>query len=594
MAEIVAAAAAAATGGSGESSLPGAADRHALWATTAADELAARSIFAPPPPPHHLPALLVPRIVHHIWLGSPLPPRLRRLVDTWRAHHPTWAHTLWTDAEVARLPPLANASAYEAARNYGGRADVLRLEILAAVGGVYVDVDTQCVGALECALGGTTFAVGVSHTRVFELNNAVLAATAAHPLTLGLIAAVHRGAAAAVARDGSDDTASPMHTIASTGPGLVTSRLVAFMRTAVAATRHVEGGGAAGDVTGGGDGAAVAGCSASTTAAVQERLVACGVDWCDGAVGGSCGAGGDGVRAADAAFVARLGASCGAIAAIARESVAAASDAAAVSVSAAGIAELPPSTYDVVVGDAGFLEAVHTLDSGVAVVPGSLDLASADLELSSRTDRAVVLRNKMALTQLEFDYVLIDCPPSLGLLTLNALAVAGEVLILVSAKADIEQITESIHANVGGVRISVSAVTRDAAHVGAAHSQCRDALTITGRLKDTRSTVRFDELGYLYALYRAGADSLAGNPYVRGLRKLAGEQQADLFNTLEAYLDAGANGVKTAEILCIHRSTLNYRLERIHEINTWDLGDPLLRTNVQIALKLLRLFEIKE
>ncbi len=171
---------------------------------------------------------------------------------------------------------------------------------------------------------------------------------------------------------------------------------------------------------------------------------------------------------------------------------------------------------------------------------------------------------------------------------------AGEVLILVSAKADIEQITESIHANVGGVRISVSAVTRDAAHVGAAHSQCRDALTITGRLKDTRSTVRFDELGYLYALYRAGADSLAGNPYVRGLRKLAGEQQADLFNTLEAYLDAGANGVKTAEILCIHRSTLNYRLERIHEINTWDLGDPLLRTNVQIALKLLRLFEIKE
>ena len=104
--------------------------------------------------------------------------------------------------------------------------------------------------------------------------------------------------------------------------------------------------------------------------------------------------------------------------------------------------------------------------------------------------------------------------------------------------------------------------------------------------------VRFDDLGYLYALYRAGKESLLGNPFVTGLRKLAGEGQADLFNTLEAYLDAGGNGVKTAEILCIHRSTLNYRLERIHEISAWDLSDPGLRTNLQIALKLLRLFEV--
>jgi purine catabolism regulator len=169
---------------------------------------------------------------------------------------------------------------------------------------------------------------------------------------------------------------------------------------------------------------------------------------------------------------------------------------------------------------------------------------------------------------------------------------AGEVLVLLSAKADIKQIAGSIDEGIGDVRIGVSGVHRGADRVGAAHQQCRDALTITRRLGNSERIVRFDDLGYLYALYRAGKESLLGNPFVTGLRKLAGEGQADLFNTLEAYLDAGGNGVKTAEILCIHRSTLNYRLERIHEISAWDLSDPGLRTNLQIALKLLRLFEV--
>jgi purine catabolism regulator len=168
---------------------------------------------------------------------------------------------------------------------------------------------------------------------------------------------------------------------------------------------------------------------------------------------------------------------------------------------------------------------------------------------------------------------------------------AGEVLILTGAKSDLTQMTDAVHEALSDVRIGISGVNRGADHVGMAHQQCRDALTITRRLNRAARTVRFDDLGYLYALYRSGADTLTSSPYVPGLRKLAGEAQADLFNTLEAYLDAGGNGVKTAETLCIHRSTLNYRLERIHEINAWDLSDPALRTNLQIALKLLRLFE---
>jgi DNA-binding PucR family transcriptional regulator len=76
------------------------------------------------------------------------------------------------------------------------------------------------------------------------------------------------------------------------------------------------------------------------------------------------------------------------------------------------------------------------------------------------------------------------------------------------------------------------------------------------------------------------------------LRKLLEEKQADLFRTLEAYLDNGGNGVGTAEALHIHRSTLNYRLQRIIQVCGVNLQDSLVRTNLQIALKLMRLFEV--
>jgi DNA-binding PucR family transcriptional regulator len=103
--------------------------------------------------------------------------------------------------------------------------------------------------------------------------------------------------------------------------------------------------------------------------------------------------------------------------------------------------------------------------------------------------------------------------------------------------------------------------------------------------------VYFDNLGFLHALYHAGPKALEGNPHIPLLRELVKENQADLFNTLETYLDAGGNGVSTAELLHIHRSTLNYRLERIKDICKVDLSDPSVRMNLQVALKLLRLFE---
>jgi chromosome partitioning protein len=87
------------------------------------------------------------------------------------------------------------------------------------------------------------------------------------------------------------------------------------------------------------------------------------------------------------------------------------------------------SLYDVLIEDRSFLEAVHKVDANIALVPSSIDLAGAEIELVSVPGRETLLKRKLEVAQQEFDFVLLDCPPSLGLLTINALSVATEVLI---------------------------------------------------------------------------------------------------------------------------------------------------------------------
>ena len=140
-------------------------------------------------------------------------------------------------------------------------------------------------------------------------------------------------------------------------------------------------------------------------------------------------------------------------------------------------------------------------------------------------------------------------------------------------------------------RIGISTMLSGAEAVGAAHQQCNEALEIAHRLKSAHVIQHFSALGYIHTLFHAGRGSLDRNSYVPILRKLLDERQADLFNTLETYLDAGGNSVQTAESLHIHRSTLNYRLARIKEICGVDLSSPGTRINLQIAQKLMRLFD---
>ncbi|HEX5242843.1 MAG TPA: AAA family ATPase [Tepidisphaeraceae bacterium] len=91
------------------------------------------------------------------------------------------------------------------------------------------------------------------------------------------------------------------------------------------------------------------------------------------------------------------------------------------------------SLYDVLINERSFLEAVHKIDANIALVPSSIDLAAAEIELVSVLGRETLLKNRLESVTHDFDFILLDCPPSLGLLTLNALAVADEVIIPMQA-----------------------------------------------------------------------------------------------------------------------------------------------------------------
>jgi chromosome partitioning protein len=100
--------------------------------------------------------------------------------------------------------------------------------------------------------------------------------------------------------------------------------------------------------------------------------------------------------------------------------------------SGCGIAKegITRSVYDVMVNDLDPMEAAaDTLLPGFYVMPSNIQLAGAEIELVSTLAREHVLKRQLDMIRPEFDYIFIDCPPSLGLLTLNALTAADSVLV---------------------------------------------------------------------------------------------------------------------------------------------------------------------
>lgn len=97
--------------------------------------------------------------------------------------------------------------------------------------------------------------------------------------------------------------------------------------------------------------------------------------------------------------------------------------------------EVDCSIYECIIDRADVREAIYTTDvEGLDIIPSHINLVGAEIEMLNLPNREKVLTNILAPMKEEYDYILIDCSPSLGLITVNALTAADSVIIPVQCE----------------------------------------------------------------------------------------------------------------------------------------------------------------
>lgn len=97
--------------------------------------------------------------------------------------------------------------------------------------------------------------------------------------------------------------------------------------------------------------------------------------------------------------------------------------------------ELENSVYGVLCGETEVKDTIyHTVIEGLDIMPSNIDLAGAEVELVYMKQRESILKNALEGIKAEYDVITIDCPPSLGLLTINALTAADKVIIPIQSE----------------------------------------------------------------------------------------------------------------------------------------------------------------
>jgi len=97
---------------------------------------------------HNLQVIKIPKIIHQIWIGGPVPQEFKDFMQSWRDAHPDWEYRLWTDEDVKTFG-LYNQTFYDRSDNYGVKSDILKWEIIYRYGGLYVDTDYECLQSFD-------------------------------------------------------------------------------------------------------------------------------------------------------------------------------------------------------------------------------------------------------------------------------------------------------------------------------------------------------------------------------------------------------------------------------------------------------------
>lgn len=127
----------------------------------------------------------IPKVIHQVWIGGEVPEVFRPLMQTWIDKHVGrgWKYKLWTDEDVKDYP-LYNREFYDATDNPGVKSDILKWEIIYNHGGVYIDMDHECLRALDILHHTYDFYTCLQplDSGLLQLGAALFAATPHHPI----------------------------------------------------------------------------------------------------------------------------------------------------------------------------------------------------------------------------------------------------------------------------------------------------------------------------------------------------------------------------------------------------------------------------
>ena len=109
--------------------------------------------------------------------------------------------------------------------------------------------------------------------------------------------------------------------------------------------------------------------------------------------------------------------------------------------------EIERSVYDLIIGNAGIEECIckNVLDN-LDVLPSNIHLSAAEIEMIGVENKEFILKNEMEKIKDDYDFVIIDCPPALSMLTINAMTTADSVLVPIQCEYyALEGLTQLIH-----------------------------------------------------------------------------------------------------------------------------------------------------